>query len=70
MPQTPILGGTDLLGWRLKVGEDSHGQHKWVYLPGGPARDTWPQSKVDKYAIGLDIVRQHPTSTTSAPILM
>ena len=46
---------TDLEGWRLKVSEDSHGQHKWVYLPQGPARDAWPQTKVDRYSIGLDI---------------
>jgi lanosterol synthase len=48
---------TDLLGWRLKVGEDNHGQHKWVYLPEGPARKEWPQTTMDKYAIGLETVR-------------
>lgn len=47
---------TDLLGWRLKVGEDNHGQHKWVYLPEGEAREAWPQSKMDKYAVGLEMV--------------
>lgn len=47
---------TDLHGWRLKVGEDNHGQHKWVYLPDGPAREAWPQTKMDKYAIGLEMV--------------
>lgn len=48
---------TDPAGWRLKVGEDSHGQHKWVYLPPGPERDAWPQNAVDKYSIGLPTVR-------------
>jgi len=47
---------TDPEGWRLKIGEDSHGQQKWVYLPEGPARETWPQAKVDRYALGLDVV--------------
>lgn len=51
---------TDLLGWRLKIGEDNHGQHKWVYLPDGPAREAWPQTKMDKYAIGLEMVRLSP----------
>lgn len=49
---------TDLLGWRLKVGEDNHGQHKWVYLPEGPAREEWPQSKGDKHALGLEMVNE------------
>jgi len=48
---------TDPLGWRLKVSEDHHGQHKWVYLPAGPERDAWPQNKVDKYWTGMDVVR-------------
>lgn len=47
---------TDLKGWRLKVGEDNHGQHKWVYLPEGAAREASPQTKADKYAIGLEMV--------------
>ena len=46
---------TDPLGWRLVVGEDSHGQQKWVYLPPGPARDEWKQCKVAKYALGLAV---------------
>jgi lanosterol synthase len=50
---------TDLHGWRLKIGEDNHGQHKWVYLPEGPAREAWPQTKMDKYAIGLEMVHQY-----------
>lgn len=37
------------------VGEDSHGQQKWVYLPPGPARDEWKQCKVAKYALGLEV---------------
>ncbi|WOO77353.1 Lanosterol synthase [Vanrija pseudolonga] len=45
---------TDPAGWRLKVSEDSHGQHKWVYLPPGAARDAWPQAHVDVYSMGLE----------------
>jgi hypothetical protein len=48
---------TDLAGWRIKVGEDNHGQHKWLYLPEGPARDAWPQTMEDKYWLGLEVVR-------------
>lgn len=47
---------TDPAGWRLKVSEDSHGQHKWVYLPPGAARDAWPQAHVDVYSMGLETV--------------
>lgn len=46
---------TDPLGWRLIIGEDSHGQQKWTYLPPGPARDEWKQCKVAKYALGLEV---------------
>lgn len=42
---------TDPAGWRLKVSEDSHGQHKWLYLP-PEQRDAWPQTAVDKYSMG------------------
>ncbi|KAJ9110722.1 hypothetical protein QFC20_002763 [Naganishia adeliensis] len=46
---------TDPLGWRLLVSQDSHGQHKWVYLPPADTRrETWPQSPVDKYWLGLE----------------
>lgn len=48
---------TDPDGWRLKVSEDSHGQHKWVYLQPGPQRDAWPQNTVDRYSQGLETVR-------------
>ena len=49
---------TDIHGWRLFVSEDSHGQHKWVYLPADdPRRASWPQSTVDKYWLGLETVR-------------
>jgi hypothetical protein len=51
--QTPR---SDPDGWRLVVGEDSHGQQKWVYLPEGPARKNWKQNKETKYWMGLDIV--------------
>jgi hypothetical protein len=46
---------TDPLGWRLVISEDSHGQQKWRYLPGGPQRDAIPQDQVTKYALGLDL---------------
>ncbi|GHJ90428.1 hypothetical protein NliqN6_6830 [Naganishia liquefaciens] len=46
---------TDIHGWRLLVSEDSHGQHKWVYLPADdPRRASWPQSTVAKYWLGLE----------------
>ncbi|WWC70811.1 uncharacterized protein I206_104763 [Kwoniella pini CBS 10737] len=44
---------TDLTGWRLKVGEDSHGQQKWVYLRDEQQRKEWPQNVTEKYWIGL-----------------
>ena len=47
---------TDPLGWRLKVSEQSHGQHKWVYLAPGPSRDAWPQDKASKYWSGMEVV--------------
>ncbi|KAK4684411.1 hypothetical protein P7C73_g5763, partial [Tremellales sp. Uapishka_1] len=49
-----MAGTTDLEGWRLKVSEDSHGQHKWRYLPPGPERDECAQTTAEKYFIGLD----------------
>jgi hypothetical protein len=50
---------TDLGAWRLVVSEDSHGQHKWVYLDkGDPRRDTWAQSQPAKYWLDLDLVSQ------------
>lgn len=48
---------TDPAGWRLKVSEDSHGQHKWVYLAPGAAREQWPQTATDLYSMGLPPVR-------------
>ncbi|KAK1925398.1 terpenoid cyclases/protein prenyltransferase alpha-alpha toroid [Papiliotrema laurentii] len=46
---------TDPLGWRLKVSEQSHGQHKWVYLAPDPSRDAWPQDKASKYWSGMEV---------------
>ncbi|WWD18426.1 hypothetical protein CI109_102876 [Kwoniella shandongensis] len=46
---------TDLTGWRLKVGEDSHGQQKWVYLRDEAQRKSWPQGNVEKYWLGLEM---------------
>lgn len=49
---------TDLEGWRLVVGNDSHGQHQWVYLsPEDPRREGWKQSAEDRYWLGLGTVR-------------
>ncbi len=48
---------TDPLGWRLLVGQDSHGQHKWVYLPvGDKRREKWKQDREEKYWLGIDVV--------------
>ncbi|KAK8858537.1 hypothetical protein IAR55_002764 [Kwoniella newhampshirensis] len=47
---------TDLTHWRLKVGEDSHGQQKWVYLRDEEERKSWPQGNVEKYWLGLKVV--------------
>ena len=47
---------TDPLGWRLKVSEQSHGQHKWVYLPPGQVREEWPQDLASKYWSGMPLV--------------
>jgi lanosterol synthase len=56
---------TDPLGWRLVIGEDSHGQQKWKYLSPGPARDEWKQDKVTKYALGLEVgARKLPKAKT------
>lgn len=48
---------TDLTAWRLKVSEDSHGQQKWVYLSDPAQRKEWPQTNIEKYWLGLDVVR-------------
>ncbi|KAJ9099208.1 hypothetical protein QFC21_004088 [Naganishia friedmannii] len=46
---------TDPGGWRLLVGADSHGQHKWVYLPpGDERRKAWKQGSGDRYWLGLE----------------
>ncbi|KAJ9099201.1 hypothetical protein QFC21_004081 [Naganishia friedmannii] len=48
---------TDPEGWRLLVGADSHGQHKWVYLPpGDERRKVWKQGSGDRYWLGLETV--------------
>ncbi|KAJ9116370.1 hypothetical protein QFC22_004811 [Naganishia vaughanmartiniae] len=58
---------TDPAGWRLVVGQDSHGQHKWVYLDeDDPRRSSWAQSTVDKYWLGLDIVREEKENVDHA----
>lgn len=54
---------TDLTAWRLKVSEDSHGQQKWVYLSDPAQRKEWPQTNIEKYWLGLDMVRLIPISS-------
>ena len=62
---------TDITGWRLLVSEDSHGQHKWVYLPADdPRRADWPQSTVDKYWLGLETVRSFSLLDVPSGVLM
>jgi hypothetical protein len=57
---------TNLEGWRLVVSEDSHGQHKWIYLGrDDPRRETWEQSQPAKYWLDLDLVG--PSSRTRKP---
>jgi lanosterol synthase len=56
---------TDPAGWRLKVSEDSHGQHKWVYLRTAAERKAWPQRVVDKYSMGLPTVSSEHVCDTS-----
>ncbi|WVQ96729.1 hypothetical protein IAU59_003836 [Kwoniella sp. CBS 9459] len=56
---------TDLTAWRLKVGEDSHGQHKWVYLRNEKQREEWPQNNTEKYWLGLEVtVPEQPKAKT------
>lgn len=51
---------TDLEGWRLIVSEDSHGQHKWVYLDEQDSRrGTWKQTQEARYWLGLQLVSYH-----------
>jgi hypothetical protein len=55
---------TDPEGWRLVVGADSHGQHKWVYLPpGDDRRREWKQGMGDRYWLGLETVSRAERST-------
>ncbi|WVQ83002.1 hypothetical protein IAT38_005140 [Cryptococcus sp. DSM 104549] len=62
-PYTPPT--TDLTAWRLLVGQDSHGQQKWVYLKDPAEREAWKQNEVEKYWLGLDMdVPDLPEPTT------
>ncbi|WRT67730.1 uncharacterized protein IL334_004702 [Kwoniella shivajii] len=58
---------TDLTGWRLKVGEDSHGQQKWIYLHDPKERESWPQDVTEKYWLGLDTCSPE-LSTPNTPL--
>lgn len=52
-------GRTDPQGWRLLVGQDSHGQHKWVYLEEEDERKAWGEQTVEeKWWLGLKTVSQ------------
>ena len=56
-PRKPDYPRTDLAGWRLQVSQDSHGQHKWVYLAeDDPRRQSWVQNEGTRYWLGLDLV--------------
>jgi hypothetical protein len=56
-PHKPDYPRTDLAGWRLQVSQDSHGQHKWVYLAeDDPRRQSWVQNEGTRYWLGLDLV--------------
>ncbi|KAI9297494.1 terpene synthase [Neoconidiobolus thromboides FSU 785] len=45
------IPATDLNGWRMKVDD---GRQTWHYLNTKEERQNWPQTKFDKYSIGLE----------------
>jgi lanosterol synthase len=47
---------TDYTRWRLK---DDRGCQTWHYLETDEEIKAWPQSKADKYFLGLDTVSHH-----------
>jgi lanosterol synthase len=50
--ETPAF--TDLTRWRLKV---AHGAQTWHYLQSDEELKDWPQTRWDKYFLGLPFVR-------------
>jgi lanosterol synthase len=60
--QVPVRGTkvghekTDYTRWRLK---DDRGCQTWHYLKTDEEIKVWPQSKADKYFLGLDTVSHH-----------
>jgi lanosterol synthase len=45
---------TDYTRWRVK---DDNSNHTWHYLEDDEAAKAWPQSKAEKWFLGLDVVR-------------
>lgn len=48
---------TDYTRWRLK---DDRGCQTWHYLKSDEEITAWPQSKADKYFLGMQTVCPHP----------
>lgn len=46
---------TDIYGWRLLIGQDSHGQHKWIYLQSKEEREQWPLRAEERWWLGLGV---------------
>jgi hypothetical protein len=50
---------SDLTRWRLKV---EHGAQTWHYLESDEELKQWPQTRCDKYFLGLNFVKTRPAS--------
>ena len=58
LPDVPASGKTrvtDYSRWRLAVTQD--GRHTWHYLRTDDECEKWPQTILDKYWLGLPVVR-------------
>lgn len=55
IPDTAQSPFTDYSRWRLVV-QDAGDRH-WVYLKTSEECDRWPQTEVDKYWLGIPLVR-------------
>lgn len=58
LPDIPPTGKTrvtDYSRWRLEVSGD--GRHIWHYLRTDEESQRWPQTTLDKYWLGLPVVR-------------
>ena len=55
VPLTGKTGVTDYSRWRLAVTND--GRHTWHYLKTDEECEKWPQTVLDKYWLGLPVVR-------------